>query len=203
MDPSLKSQARRQVAEVLERRTEYKGRVVHLQLERIRLPDGPECSLEIIRHQGAAAVLPVDGQGRVVLVRQYRHATGGWLLELPAGKLDPGEDPASCALRELEEETGWRAGKLEPMGWIWTTPGFCDERIWLFRATQLSAGRQALEEDEVLTLETLPLAEAVRMALDGDIADSKTVCALLRAAAMAPDEGSTTPKDTGVGRHES
>lgn len=183
-DPGSGSELEASEVEVLGSRSEYAGRVVHLEVEHIRLSNGEESSLEIVRHQGAAAVLPINSAGQVLLVRQYRHATGGWLLEVPAGKLDAGESPETCAHRELEEETGFKAGHLEPMGWIWTTPGFCDERIWLYRATRLEVGQQALERDEILSLETFPLHQAVEMALQGDIPDSKTVCALLRASAM-------------------
>lgn len=166
---------------LIERRPIYKGRIVDLSLDRIRLPNGRVCDLEMIRHPGAAAVVPVDDEGRVLLVRQYRHASGGWLLEVPAGKLDGGEPPEDCAARELEEETGFRPGRLVPMGWIWTTPGFTDERIWLFLALDLSKTRQNLQADELLTVERLPLAEAVRRAGLGEIHDGKSICALLRA----------------------
>lgn len=158
----------------------FQGRVVELSVEKVRLPNGSVCDLEVIHHPGAAAVVPVDDEGRVLMVRQYRHAAGGWLLEVPAGKLDRGEAPEACAAREVEEETGFRAGRLVPMGWIWTTPGFTDERIWLFLATGLQKGRQALQADEALTVERVPLAEAVEMAARGDIRDGKSICALLR-----------------------
>ena len=167
--------------ERLDRREVYRGRIVNLDLERVRLPTGAICELEILHHPGAAAVVPVDAEGRVLLVRQYRHATGGWLLEVPAGKLDAGEAPEACALREVEEETGFRAGRLVPMGWIWTTPGFTDERIWLFLARDLAPGRQDLQPDEALSVLSLPLDEAVGMAARGEIVDGKSVCALLRA----------------------
>jgi ADP-ribose pyrophosphatase len=138
-----------------------------------------------VAHPGAAAIVPVDERGDVLMVRQYRHATGGeWLLEVPAGKLDPGESPELCAARECEEETGFRPERLRPLGWIWTTPGFTDERIWLFLATGLVTGRQELQEDEALTVERLPLARAARLALDGGIDDGKSIAALLRAAAQ-------------------
>ena len=168
-------------AEVLDRREVFKGRVVDLSIERLRLPNGKVCELELIRHPGAAAVVPVDDAGNVLLIRQYRHATGGWLVEVPAGKLDPGEAPETCALREVEEETGHRPSTLAPLGWIWTTPGFTDERIWLYLATGLSPTRQALQHDELLTVERTPLVEAVSWARDGRIVDAKSVCALLRA----------------------
>jgi len=159
----------------------FRGRAVRLDLDTVRLPNGAEVELEMIRHAGAAAVVPLLEDGTVVLVRQVRYATGGWLLEVPAGKLDPGEAPEVCARRETEEETGYRPGRLEPLGWIWTTPGFTDERIWLYLATGLVAARQSLEADEVLSVERMDFAAAVEMAARGDIQDGKTVCALLRA----------------------
>jgi len=171
---------------LIERRPIHKGRVVDLSIDKVRLPDGRVCELEMIRHPGAAAVVALDGEGRVLLVRQYRHASGGWLLEVPAGKLDGGERPEICAARELEEETGFRPGRLLPMGWIWTTPGFTDERIWLFLALDLSASRQSLQTDELLTVERMDLAEAVRQAGEGEIRDGKSVCALLRAPRFVP-----------------
>lgn len=160
----------------------YDGSVVDLRLEKLRLPNGLEIELEIVRHQGAAAVVPVTSDGKVLLVRQYRYATGDWLLEVPAGKLDDGtEAPEACARRELEEETGFRAGSLESLGWIWTTPGFTDEKIWLYLATDLEPGRQNLEADELITVVEMPLTEAAELALAGEITDSKSICALLRA----------------------
>lgn len=170
-------------ARLLGRRTGYAGRVLRVTVDRVELPGGATADLEILRHPGAAVVVPLTDQGQVLLVRQYRHAVGGWLLEAPAGKLDPGEGAESCARRELEEETGWRAGELLALGSIWSSPGFTDERLHLFLARDLKPGRQRLEDDEVLTIEPLALAEAVAMARDGRIADSKSVCALLRAAA--------------------
>jgi ADP-ribose pyrophosphatase len=156
--------------------------VVDLSVERIRLPNGNVCELELIRHPGAAAVVPVDDAGNALLIRQYRHATGGYLLEVPAGKLDPGEAPETCARREVEEETGYRPGELLPLGWIWTTPGFTDERIWLFVARGLAPTRQDLQNDEVLTVERVPLERAVSWAETGEIQDAKSICALLRAS---------------------
>jgi ADP-ribose pyrophosphatase len=172
-------------AERLGEKNVYRGRILNLDLETVRLPNGGVCELEIIRHPGAAAVVPVDDEGRVLLVRQYRHATGGWVLEVPAGKLDRGETPESCAAREVEEETGYCAGSLISMGWIWTTPGFTDEKIWLYLARGLTPGRQDLQADEALSVERLPLGEAVAMAGRGEIVDAKSVCALLRAPGFA------------------
>jgi ADP-ribose pyrophosphatase len=169
-------------AELLDSRRVWTGRIIDVDVDRVRLPNGNVCELELIRHPGAAAVVPVDAEGNVVLVRQYRHAASGWLLEVPAGKLDGDESPEACAAREVEEETGFRPCRLEPLGWIWTTPGFTDEKIWLYVATDLEPSRVALQPDEVLSVERLPLDEAARMAADGRIRDAKSVCALLRAA---------------------
>lgn len=183
-------------AHLLATRGIYAGSVVDLRLETVRLPNGRTVELEVVRHRGAAAIVPVFEDGSVLLVRQVRWATGGPILEVPAGKLDGGEAPESCARREVEEETGYRAGALLALGWIWTTPGFTDEKIWLYLATGLTESRQDLQEDEVLSVERMPLAEAARRALDGEIADAKSVCALLRAAgrlgilpAPAPEGG--------------
>lgn len=177
-------------AERLESRPIFRGRIVELSVDRVRLPNGEVAELEMIHHQGGAAVVPLLSDGRVLLLRQFRYPTGGWLWELPAGKLEAGEDPAHCARRELEEETGWRLataadggpGELESLGWIWSAPGYADEKIWLFLARGLVEANEPDPEDhEVFQLETLPLSEAVDMAFRGEIHDAKTVCALLRA----------------------
>jgi ADP-ribose pyrophosphatase len=168
--------------ERLSSRAVHRGRILDLSVDRVRLPNGREVELELARHPGAAAVVPLDAEGRVHLVRQYRYATGGWLLEVPAGKLDAGEAPEACAAREVEEETGMRPGRLTPLGWIWTSPGFTDEKIWLYLATELTPVPQRLQHDEVLTIETLPFERAVAAAGRGEIVDAKSVCALLRAA---------------------
>jgi len=166
----------------------FQGRVVDLSLDRVLLPNGIETDLEMIRHPGAAVAVPVetgdDGIKYALLVRQYRYAADGWLLEVPGGKLDGPEDPEVCARRELEEEIGLRPGELVGLGSILTTPGFTDERIWLYLARDLTPvdGGPALEDDEVMEVERIPLSDAVAMAADGDIVDAKTVATLLRAA---------------------
>ena len=173
-------------SEVLSSETAYTGRIVTLSVETVRLPNDRTVSLEIVRHPGAAAAVPIDDRGRVILVRQYRHATGSWLLEVPAGKLDhPGESPEDCARREVEEETGFRAGEMTSLGWIWVTPGYSNEKIWLYLARRLTPVPASLQPDEVLTVEPLPLADAVRRAASGEIVDAKSVCALLRAASLS------------------
>jgi ADP-ribose pyrophosphatase len=169
-------------AELLGRREIYRGDTFDVDVDRVRLPNGREAEMEMVRHRGATAIVPVLADGTVLLIRQYRYATGGWLLEVPAGKLDGGESPEAGAARETQEEIGYRPGHLEPLGWIWTTPGFTDEKIWLFLATGLEETEQGLEADEILSIERLPLAEAAEKALSGEIHDSKSVTALLRAA---------------------
>ena len=172
---------------VLESREIYRGKIVDLSLDRVTLPNGNVCELEMVHHPGASAVVPVDADRKVLLVRQYRYAASGWLYEIPAGKLDDDEDPAVCAAREIEEEVGVRPGRLTPMGWIWTTPGFSDERIWLYLATELVASKQSLQPDEVLSVERMPIDEAVEMARRGEIRDAKSICGLLRAAHFLAD----------------
>ena len=168
-------------AELLSRQQIFAGRVVDLSVDRVRMPNGRITELEVIRHPGAAAMVPLTDSGEVLLVRQYRYATRGWLLEVPAGKLDAGEPPEICAARELEEEVGMKPAELVALGWIWTTPGFTDEKIWLYLARGLEPAMQDLQVDEVLTVERYPLSEAVAKVHEGEICDSKSVCSLLRA----------------------
>ena len=163
-------------------RTIHRGRIITLNAESVTLPNGSRTELEIVHHPGAAAVVPLTATGGVLLIRQYRHAAGGYILEVPAGKLDAGEDPEVCAARELEEEAGVRAGTLQPLGSILTTPGFTDEVIHLYVATELTAGSQALEHDEDLTVEEMPFDTALRLCREGGIRDAKSVCALMLAA---------------------
>lgn len=155
---------------------------LRLAREQAQLPDGRRIELDIVRHPGASAVLPILEGGRVLLIRQYRHAAGGSILEVPAGKLDPGESPADCALRELEEETGLRAGRLQPLGWIFTTPGFTDERIFLFAAFDCTRSARNTDADEWIEPLELPLDEALAMIWSGELRDAKSALTLLHAA---------------------
>jgi ADP-ribose pyrophosphatase len=158
----------------------YRGKILDVSLDKVELPGGMVVDLEMIRHPGAAAVVPLHPDRAVTLIRQYRYAAGGFILEVPAGKLDRGESPESCALREVVEEAGVRASRLHPLGWIFTTPGFTDEKIHLFAATGLDPAPQALEADEIIEVVRMPLSEALRLAAAGEIRDSKTLCALYR-----------------------
>ena len=166
--------------ELLSSEEVFAGRLLKIRVDRVKLPNDSITSLEIIDHPGAAAVVPIDADGNVYMVKQIRYASGSWLLEIPAGKLEPGEAPETCAMREVEEETGMRATELIPMGFIWTTPGFTNERIWLYLATGLEQSQQNLDPDEVLEVVRMPLSDAINAAAVGEICDGKSVCGLLR-----------------------
>jgi ADP-ribose pyrophosphatase len=174
------------VAGKISSRRAYTGRVVSLDVDKVRFPNGTEGELEMIRHSGASAVVPLldmpDGEKRVILIRQYRYAAEGYVYEVPAGRLDEGESPEACAHRELKEETGYSATRMIPLTTIFTTPGFTDEKIHLFLATDLTPGQAKLEADEVLDTHPVPLPEALEMIRSGVICDGKTISALLFAA---------------------
>jgi ADP-ribose pyrophosphatase len=162
----------------------YSGRIVNLDLDSVRFPDDSVGQLEMLRHPGASAVVPfLDAPGeadpRVVLIRQFRHAADGFIWEIPAGRLDAGESPETCASRELEEETGMRARRLELLTTILTTPGFTDERIHLFLAEGLEPGAEHREADEFMELHTLRWSEVLRLVESGEIVDGKTLVSLL------------------------
>ncbi len=161
----------------------YHGRVVNLSLEEVRLPNGVTTKLEVIRHPGAAAVVAVDQDGLVLLLRQYRHATGGMLWEVPAGTVIKGEKPADCAYRELREEAGVDAGRLVPMGAIFTCPGFCDEKIHLFLATDLRPAQRSLDIDEVIEeVVRVSMEKALEMIDESTIVDAKSIAAIYLAS---------------------
>lgn len=162
----------------------YKGRIVNLRIERVTLPNGTVVDLELMDHPGASAIAAVDEQQRVFLIRQYRYAAGGYIWELPAGVLGPGEPPHDCAARELREEAGVEAEDLLQLGTIFATPGFCNERIHLFLARRLREAAHAHEPDEVITeIRRVPMPEALAMIRRGEIVDGKTVAGLHLAAA--------------------
>lgn len=162
----------------------YRGRIVSLALEQIRLPNGHEVVLEIVRHPGGAAVVALNAQDQVCLVYQYRHAGGGWLWELPAGKIDDGEDPAVTAERELTEEAGVRADRWDPLGRMHSSPGVFDEVIHLYLARELLPSEQNLGHDEMLEVHWIAFSEALEWARSGKISDAKTLIGLFRAQSM-------------------
>ncbi|MGH7509092.1 MAG: NUDIX hydrolase [Gemmatimonadales bacterium] len=162
----------------------YSGRVVNLDLDTVRFPDGTSGKLEMVRHPGASAVVPLldeprSADPRITLIRQFRHAAGDFVWEIPAGRLDPGETPATCAQRELEEEIGMTADVLSRLTTIFTTPGFTDERIHLFLATELKPGKQSRDKDEFMEVHTRRWSEVMTMVRGGEIKDAKTLAALM------------------------
>jgi ADP-ribose pyrophosphatase len=159
----------------------HRGRVIDISTERLRYANGREYDLDFIRHPGAAAVVPIDSANRVCLVRQYRHGVADFLWEIPAGKLDAGEAPAVCAVRELQEETGIVAKQWTSLGVYISAPGILDEVIHLYLARDLEIGTSNPDADEDLELQWLPLEDAATLALRGEWNDGKTVVALLRA----------------------
>jgi len=176
--PGALSQAWRE--SVTQRRV-HRGAQFEFVTEAVDLPNGRRVDLDLLRHPGAAAVVPFLDDERILMIRQFRYATGGEIMEIPAGKLDPGEAPELCAVRELEEETGYRAGRVEKLGAIWTSPGFTDEIIHLYAAYDLEPTAQQLEPDEIITLVPIALEEAIARLAEG-IVDGKTATALLLAA---------------------
>ncbi len=165
----------------------WQNRFLDAQLDRVRYPDGSIGEQVLIHHPGAAAVVPflndpTGGDPQVLLLRQYRYATGGTLWEIPAGRLEPGEAPTACAHLELREETGCTASAITPLTTMWTTPGFTNEQIHLFMATGLTRGESRPEADEFIEVVALPLADVLKKIESGEISDAKTIVGILYAA---------------------
>jgi len=174
---------------LLRREVLYQGKVFDLVVERVVLPSGREAVREVARHPGGAVVVALFDDGTVLLVEQLRYPLGERVVELPAGKLDPGETPAEAAARELEEETGYRAGRFTPLLSFYTTPGFCDEHLHLFLATDLEAldgGPRREEAESSMTLRRLRLQEALELVDQGRIKDAKTIIGLMVASRKMP-----------------
>jgi len=159
----------------------YEGRILNLRVDEIRTPTGVEALREIVENGGAVAMVALDDQQRVVLVRQYRHAVRDLVIEVPAGKLEGDEDPLEGARRELREETGFRAGRFERLGSFYPAPAWSTEFVYLYLATQLVPGPTHLDADEAIALLSVPLTEAIAMIHSGAITDGKTIAALLLA----------------------
>jgi ADP-ribose pyrophosphatase len=160
------------------RRSVLKLGVVDVGVESAALPNGVTIDLAVIRHPGASAIVALDADGAIPLLTQYRHAVGGWLKEIPAGCINPGETPRLCAERELREEAGFVAQQWVQLATIVTIPSFCDERITLFLARDLSGAERKLDHDEVINVDRVPFDKALRMIQRGEIMDAKTIAAL-------------------------
>ncbi len=167
--------------QLLESEKIFKGSVFDVERDRLREESGIEVVRDVVRHPGGAGALPLFDDGRVALVKQYRHPARRELLEIPAGRIEDGETPAACAAREVEQEIGYRAGRMKKLAEFYSTPGFCEEQLFVYLATELTPGLQNLDHDELIEIVYLPLDEAVKMAERGGIEDSKTIIALLMA----------------------
>lgn len=165
-------------AKINHTRTLYQGRVFSLEKENVTLGNGNTTDLDVIHHPGAAAMVPLTDDGQVIMLRQYRHAIRQDIWEIPAGTLEPGEDPESCARREVEEETGYKAANLVRLGQIIPVPGYSNETISLYLCTGLSPTAQNLDRDEQITVQSVPLTEALAMISSGEIQDAKTITGL-------------------------
>ncbi len=172
--------------DIRNRTTPFTGLVVNIEQLEVRIGNKGWHTFQVVRHPGGVGVLPLHDDGTVTLIRQLRPAVDGTLLEIPAGRLDPGEEPAACGLRELAEETGLSAARLDSLGVILTSPGVFDEAIHLYLASGLSQGEAEPEEYEEIEAVRMSLDEALTMATDGRIRDSKTIIALFRAKALLP-----------------
>lgn len=170
--------------QTLSSETLFEGRVIRVTLDKVRLENGRTSTREVVHHHGGAGIAALNEKGEIYLVRQYRYALGRELIEIPAGKLEKGEDPLEAARRELSEEAGLRAAGWHSLGAVIPTCGYCSEVIYLYAATGLAPVGQQLDEDEFLSLFTLPLEAARSMVLSGEIADGKTVAAVLKVCAL-------------------
>ncbi len=164
---------------VLKSKEVYKGRVFTVEKDTISLPDGTSAERETVRHGGAAAMIPVDNDGKIIFVKQYRHSAKSITLEIPAGTLEKGEDPLDCAVRELEEETSYKANKMTFLFKMYSAIGFCSEILYIYLAEGLTQGQFNMDDDEFITLERYSPDEALNMIFSGEICDSKTISAVL------------------------
>lgn len=164
----------------------YRGRAVGLRVDHVRLPDGQTAEWEVVEHPGAVTLVPIDGEGRIWFVRQYRHSISRELLELPAGTLKTGEDPLLCASRELQEEIGMAAGRLQKLGNFYLAPGYSEEYMHVYMAADLTHSVIPMDPDESITVEQIPAPVALQMARDGRLSDAKSLAALLLAAPHLP-----------------
>lgn len=165
--------------ELIERSRPFEGKLIGVRVDRVRLPSGRETVREVVEHPGAVAILPILPDGRMLLVRQFRYAVGRALLEVPAGTREPDESAEECARREVQEEVGMRAGRLEHLATFFISPGWCNEQMVIYRAWDLEESQVALEEDEDIQVEVVGPDELPRLMQEGQIADAKTITAVL------------------------
>ena len=165
----------------LDGETKYSGVIVDVTLDNVQLHDGTLTKREVVHHPGGVTILPVEMDGTVYCVRQYRYAFGRSIIETPAGKLEKGEDPLACAVRELSEETGFTAGEYIYLGEFYPSPGYCHEKLYAYLALDLKKGEAHLDEGEFLDVVKYPLDELVEMVMDNTLADAKTIIAILKA----------------------
>jgi ADP-ribose pyrophosphatase len=168
-----------ELPEVLSSERAFAGPIFSVRRDEVRFEDGRTQRLDVVEHHGSFAILACPDAATIVLVRQYRHPARAWLWELPAGKAEPGEDPLAGAARELAEETGYRAARTREIASFFVTPGFCDERLHLILAEDLTPGERHLDPDEDIEVRPVAIAEAVAMAGRGEILDAKTLVAIL------------------------
>lgn len=176
--------------QTIEQRRVFDGKIISVRVDTVRMHDGRTATREVVEHRPAVAIVPVDADGNIVLVRQFRTPIGKVLLEVPAGTTDPDEDPDAAAQRELQEEIGYRAGRLTRMAGFWVAPGYCTEYIHVYLAQDLAESRLAADEDEHIEIARVPLPEALVMIADGRIDDAKSQVGLLLYAQRAADSGS-------------
>lgn len=159
----------------------YDGRVVHLYVDNVQLPNAKTARREVVRHPGAVAIIPIDADGKIIMVEQFRYPIGRALLEIPAGTLNPGEDPDLCAIRELQEEIGYKPGSLDKIGGIYLAPGYSSEFIHLYLAKNLVQSQLTMDEDEFIEISRLTFDDVLKKMASGEIADAKTISAILLA----------------------
>lgn len=162
----------------------YNGRIINIKKDRVLLPNGHEADREVVEHNGGVCVLPLDEQGNIYFVNQFRYPYKQVVLEIPAGKREGDEDPFECGVRELKEEVGATAKKMISLGKMYPTPGYCGEIIWMYLATDLTFDKQNLDDDEFLNVEKISMDEALKMIMSGEIVDAKTQIAILKASEL-------------------
>ena len=180
----------------IETETMYRGLIVNVRRDIAEMGNGVRVPREVVEHPGGVGIIPVTSDGKILMVRQFRYPMGEELLEIPAGKLDNGEDPYECAVRELSEETGCTAGKLVDLGAMYPSPGFCRETLYLYLALDLQKGQMHLDENELLSVEAVGIDELIDMIMANKLPDAKTVIGILKAKRYLDSKGGNQPPET-------